>query len=300
MSETVGFIGLGTMGFPMARNLAAAGVALVVYDAKPEVIEEAGKLPGVQAAASPREVAERSAVVFTCLPDNGAVEAVYRGEEGITRGAKAGLITCDCSTVSPEVSIGLAEELQALGMHHMDTPMLGSQPQAQSGEIFFIVAGEQERLPRIAPALEIMGRMHMYVGPSGTGNKIKLIHNALGDVIYTAVAESLALGAKSGVDLNVLYEVVRNGGGMAYSTYFERKVPKIIQGDFTPNFRLDLAFKDITLARAFSDQVGVPVPLMEEARRTFEEAVRDGHGAADACAVSHVIEKRIGRSLSQG
>ena len=297
--ETIGFIGLGTMGMPMVRHLAEAGTRLVVYDANPAAMETASGYGAVETAGSPADVAAQCPIVFTCLPNDAIVRAVYQGEKGLIHGLRDGAITCDCSTVSPEVTEALCRELAGRGVTHMDTPMLGSKPQAESGEIFFIVAGDPKAHQKIAPLLEIMGRMHIHVGPASTANKIKLIHNALGDVNYVAVAESLALCVKSGVDLEIFYQVVKNGGGMAYSNYFERKVPTIIKGDYSTRFRLDLAHKDITLARAMAERAGVPVPIMEEARKTFEEAEGDGHGAEDASAVSHVIEKRIGKSLSK-
>ncbi len=300
MDDVVGFIGLGTMGGPMVGHLSAKGMQAVVYDADPAAMARAAELPGVEAAASPREVAERCMVLLTCLPNNDAVDAVFYGKEGVLVGAREGLITCDFSTVSPEFTQVLHAELREGGIIHFEAPMLGSKAQAEAGEVFFILAGgEEEALPLLKPVLDVVGRMHMYVGPSGTGNKIKLIHNALGAVNYCAVAESLAVCAKTGVDLHTFYEVVRNGGGMAHGNYFERKVPTIIKGDYTPRFKLALAHKDINLARTFADQTQVPVPIMEEARATLAEAVADGHGEEDASAATRVIEKRIGRRISE-
>ncbi len=299
MKDVVGFIGLGTMGMPMVRNLSAAGVQVVAYDANPEATAEAAGLAGVSAAANPREVAEGCALLITCLPNDDAVDAVFRGEEGVLQGAAEGLITCDFSTVSPEITQGLHAELKQRGIVHFEAPMLGSRPQSEAGEVFFIVAGgEQGRLAALKPVLDIVGRMHMYVGPPGTGNKIKLIHNALGAVNYCAVAESLAVAGRNGVDLNVYYDVVRSGGGMAHGNYFERKVPTIIKGDYSPRFKLALALKDINMAHALAEQAAVPVPVLEEARRTLAEAVADGYGEDDASAATHVIEKRMGHRIS--
>ena len=149
MAGAVGFIGLGTMGGPMAANLAKAGVPLVVHDASPAAAAATGKLAGVTVAASPAEVASRVSVLFTCLPNDAIVRAVYLGDGGIGASGRAGLITCDCSTVSPEATLAVAAGLAQRGIVHMDTPMLGSQPQAVSGEIFFIVGGDQSK-PSIA------------------------------------------------------------------------------------------------------------------------------------------------------
>lgn len=298
MTETVGFIGLGTMGFPMAANLAKAGIPLVVFDNNSTVMGRARDLQGVTAAQSPQDVARRCDVLFTCLPNNDVVLSAYLGEGGIAEGARQGLITCDCSTVSPEVTREVGKALAQRGVIHMDTPMLGSQPQAISGEIFFIVAGEQKALARIEPYLKIMGRLHMFVGPGGIANVIKLIHNGLAAVTSVAVAEALALAVQSGADPHTFYEVVRSGGGMAFGTYFDRRAKRILDGEFSPTFLLELMRKDAALDLQLARQLKVPTPMLEEALRTYEEALSNGWGKQDFSAVSHVIEKRIGRTLS--
>jgi 3-hydroxyisobutyrate dehydrogenase-like beta-hydroxyacid dehydrogenase len=298
MPETVGFIGLGTMGGPMAANLAKAGVPLVVHDASAAAAAAVATRPGVTVAASPGEVAGRVAVLFTCLPNDDIVRAVYLGGDGIAAGARPGLVTCDCSTVSPEATLAVAAAVKARGIVHMDTPMLGSQPQAVSGEIFFIVGGERDRLDTIKPYLDIMGRLHMYVGSSATGNRVKLLHNGLAAVVATAVAETLATCVQSGVDPHVLDEVVRNGGGMAFGTYFDRRVRRMLDGDFSPTFAVELMLKDAGLALALARSAKVPTPLLEEAQRTYGEAVASGWGEEDFSAVTHVIERRIGRRIS--
>jgi len=299
MTSKVGFIGLGTMGGPMTANLAKAGVPMVVHDASAAAAAEAGSHAGVTVAKSPADVASQVQVLFTCLPNNDVVRAVYLGAGGIAEEARAGLITCDCSTVGPEVTVEVAEGLRAKGVHHMDTPMLGSQPQAVSGEIFFIVGGERSTLDTIAPYLAIMGKQHMYVGASGMGNRVKLIHNGLGAVTSVAVAEALAVAVQSGVDPEIFYEVVRNGGGMAYGTYFERRAKRVLDGEFSPTFMLELMRKDAMLALTLARSVKVPAPLLEETKRTYDEGVERGWGKEDFSAVTHVIEHRIGRSLSK-
>lgn len=293
----IGFIGLGTMGHPMASNLADAGHALIVFDSAPEAMERAKAIKGAQWAGTPREVAESSETVFTVLPNDEIVREVYLGASGIEEGGKEDLVTCDCSTVSPEVSMQNARQLAEKGISHLDTPMLGSQPQAVDGTIFFIVAGEPEAHKKVTPLLEAMGKLNMLVGPSGTGNRIKLIHNALGAVNSVAVSESLALCERSGVDLETFFQVVRNGGGMAYSTFFEKRVQRMIAGDFSPTFTVELMLKDVTLARAMADEAGVPVPIMEETRATYRQAADYGHGGDDFSAVGRVIEERLGNKI---
>jgi len=300
MNETVGFIGLGTMGLPMASNLARAGVRLVAHDASAAAAAKAGALPGVAVAKSVADVAAQAAVAFTCLPNDDIVRAVYLGAGGIASSGKAALVTCDCSTVSPEATLEVSRALAAKGMAHMDTPMLGSQPQAVSGEIFFIVGGEQAKLERITPYLEIMGKKHMYVGGSAMGNRVKLIHNGLAAATSVAVAEALAVCVQSGVDPYTFYDVVRSGGGMAFGTYFDRRAKRIFDGEFSPTFMCELMRKDAGLALALARASKVPTPMLEETKRTYDEAVDSGWGREDFSAVTHVIERRIGRRLSRG
>jgi len=299
MSDSVGFIGLGTMGGPMAQNLVKAGVSVVVCDANPNATKPFAGRPGVTVARSAADVAAGTNALFTCLPNDEIVRAAYLGAEGVAAGGARGLVTCDCSTVSPEVTVDLNRALAGQGITHMDTPMLGSQPQAVSGEIFFIVGGDQATLTTIAPYLAIMGTRHMYVGPSGTGNRVKLVHNGLGAVTAVAVAEALAVVVQAGVDPYVFYEVVRNGGGMAYGTYFERRVKRMLDGDFTPTFMAELMHKDVKLALNLARSAGVPTPLLEETKRSYDEAVDSGWAKEDFSAVTHVVEKRIGRRLSR-
>jgi len=175
--------------------------------------------------------------------------------------------------------------------------MLGSSPQAESGEIFFIVGGDRDKLPAIQPLLDVMGRLSMFVGPSGTGNRIKLLHNALGAVNAVAVAESLALCAKLGVDAKTYYEVVKNGGGMAYSTYFDRRVMRMLDGEYSATFTLDLMNKDVTLASEMAGPNLAHMPILRETLAAYAEAKRQGWAAEDFSAVTHVLEKRFGLKI---
>jgi 3-hydroxyisobutyrate dehydrogenase-like beta-hydroxyacid dehydrogenase len=283
----------------MVANLAKASVPLVVYDASAAASAAVGTLPGVVVASSAADVGAQAKVVFTCLPNDAIVREVYLGPNGIASGAAPGLVTCDCSTVSPESTLALGRELATKGITHMDTPMLGSQPQAVSGEIFFIVGGDASRLPTISPYLEIMGKLHMHVGPSAAGNRIKLLHNGLAAVVSVAVAEALAVCVQSGVDPYVFYDVVMNGGGMAYGRYFDRRVKRMLDGDFSPTFMVELMRKDAGLALDQARASKVPAPMLEETKRTYDAAVEGGWGREDFSGVTHVIEGRIGRKITQ-
>ncbi|MBI3636350.1 MAG: NAD(P)-dependent oxidoreductase [Candidatus Rokubacteria bacterium] len=296
--DALGFIGLGRMGFPMARNLAAAGHPVHAYDVDAGAAKRAAAVGGITVERSPRDVAARATAVFSALPNDAIVTATYLGPDGVLAGARSGLITCDCSTVSPETSQKIHAEASGRGVRHLDTPMLGSSPQAESGEIFFMVGGDREALARVQGALDVIGRLTMHVGASGTGNRIKLLHNALGAVNAVAVAESLALCVKLGVDPTVYYDVVKNGGGMGYSTYFDRRVKRMIGGDFSPTFSLDLMLKDVALAGAMAGAALPHMPILRETLAAFTEGQRAGWGGEDFSGVTHVVERRFGTRVS--
>ena len=294
----IGFIGLGRMGGPMARNLAQAGYLVSVFDVDGAAAAKAAAVPGTTRHKTPGDVATGSAVLFTALPNDEIVRDTYLGAKGVLSGGEPGLITCDCSTVSPEVSQALSAAARHKGISHMDTPMLGSSPQAESGEIFFMVGGDRDKLSTIQPMLDVMGRLTMYVGPSGTGNRIKLLHNALGAVNAAAVAESLALCVTLGVDPKTYYDVVKNGGGMAYSTYFDRRAMRVIEGNFDPTFTLELMLKDVTLASRMAGAHLEHMPILRDTLAAFTEGQSGGWGAEDFSGVTHVIEKRFGRKIA--
>jgi 3-hydroxyisobutyrate dehydrogenase-like beta-hydroxyacid dehydrogenase len=300
MTNDIGFIGLGRMGGPMARNLAAAGHPVHVFDVDAGASGRLAALPGIVVERSPEDVATRATVLFSALPNDQIVQETYLGDRGVLAGGKAGLVTCDCSTVSPGVSQAIHAAARARGIAHMDTPMLGSSPQAESGEIFFMVGGDQDRLAAIQPLLDVMGRLTMYVGPSGTGNRIKLLHNALGAVNAVAVAESLSLCVALGVDPRTYYEVVKHGGGMAYSTYFDRRALRVIEGNFEPTFTLDLMCKDVMLAAAMAGADLAHMPILRETLAAYTEGRSGGWAGLDFSGVTHVVERRFGRSISKG
>ena len=299
MTKDVGFIGLGRMGGPMAKNLAQAGFSVHAFDVDAAATARLAGVSGVTTHRAPAEVAAAAAALFTALPNDDIVRATYLGDRGVLAGAKRGLITCDCSTVSPEVSQDIEAAARQRGVSHLDTPMLGSSPQAESGEVFFMVGGDRAALTAVQPMLDAMGRLTMHVGPPGTGNRIKLLHNALGAVNAVAVAESLALCVSLGVDPRTYYDVVKNGGGMAYSTYFDRRALRVVDGNFDPTFTLELMLKDVTLASRMAGEHLASMPILRETLAAFTEGQRRGWSGEDFSGVTHVIEERFGKKISR-
>jgi 3-hydroxyisobutyrate dehydrogenase-like beta-hydroxyacid dehydrogenase len=297
-TREIGFIGLGRMGFPMARNLGAKGYRVHVFDVAPAARERAAGASGLVVDGSPRDVAAASTVVFTALPNNEIVTETYLGPHGILAGARGGLVTCDCSTVGPEISRRIYEAARARGVSHLDTPMLGSSPQAESGEVFFMVGGDRERLADVQPMLDVIGRLTMYVGPSGTGNRIKLLHNALGAVNAVAVAESLALCTRLGVDPQTYYDVVCRGGGMAYSTYFDRRAMRVVEGNYDATFTVELMHKDVSLAAEMAGADLEHMRILKETLAAYSDA-KGRWAGQDFSGVTHVVEQRFGVNVSR-
>lgn len=283
----------------MTRVLAEHEVSVLAYDADWAACERAETIPGVQVAHSLSEIAAGTAVLFTCLPNDRIVREVYLGENGMAQALTSGAITVDCSTISPAVTRQIHATLATEGVRHMDAAMLGSLPQAEAGEIGFVVGGDPNAFEEIAPLLDILGRFRKYAGPSGSGHQIKLVHQMLVAVNAVAVAEAVALCLATGTDLDSFYEVVCGGGGFAYSRYFEKRVPRMRAGDFSPLFTLALMTKDIMLAQGLARNAKAETPLLDHVVATFMRAGQEDWGPEDFSAVAHLYEAAIGRKFSE-
>ena len=297
MPERTGFIGLGAMGMPMARRLAGAGHRLLVYDRDPALNAEAGAQDGIEAADGVAAVAAGCALLLTCLPNPGAVEAVYEEIAG-ARGSGDRLLAGDCSTIGPSLAIRLHQQLAASGVGYVECPMLGGAGEAASGQLFFIVSGSDDDLPPLLPLLAVLGRGHRCVGPPGNASRFKVVQNGLGLVQLAGIAEALAILARAGADLGAFCEVVAAGHGMADSPLFRAKAPLMLAAEPAAKGRLRIGAKDIGLAAALARELGVEAPLFERADALFAEAVAQGLSEADIAAVARVLERRTGVTLS--
>jgi len=295
MPNDVGFIGLGQMGMFMVKNIAKAGYTVTVFDAKLETRDEASMTAGIDIAASPADVAAQVPVVFTCLPTAAAVEAVYSEDGGIAAGGPAGLITCDCSTMPPELSRSIAESMKTIGIHHMDAPIFGLPLQARDGEIFFAVSGEECHVESIAPFLDAMGRGYQYVGESGIAGITKILQNGLGMAHAVLTSEILVTCERLGLDTNMFINLVKNIRGLGLSVYFERFAEAIISGEKTQAPFLPPAAKDAALAMDLAHGVDLPAPMLEESAAVHREAMERGWSAEEMTVVSRIAR---GRKLS--
>ena len=302
MTLNVGYIGLGAMGAPMLKRLADGAPAGSVfgYDAASEICASVCADAGAQPCNSIADIAAVCDVLFTCVPNNDVVRTVYLGEGGVKSAVRAGSVTIDCSTIGPEVSREVHGQLQELGVSHLDASMLGSVAQANEGTISFVIGGEESAIETAGPALEKVGGLIRHCAPSGSGNQMKLLHQTLVAGHVVAVAEALTLCDELGADMDAFYEIVTQGTGFAYSRYFEKRVPRMRSGDYSPLFMLKFMAKDARLARDMApfeaEETAAKLPLLDAVINTLEEGEDGGFGDEDLSAATKVLQARFGRS----
>jgi 2-hydroxy-3-oxopropionate reductase len=286
----IGFIGLGIMGKPMARNLAKAGYDLVVYNRSQDDTEEIlGDGDRFQAAGNPREVAERSKAVITMLPDSPDVRDVVFGAEGILPAMGQGHLLIDMSTIAPATAVEVNAAMRERGARALDAPVSGGDKGAIAGTLSIMVGGEAEDFQRAMPLFEAMGKTIVHVGAAGAGQTVKACNQMVVAIHYAAASEALVLGAKAGVDPDKIVQVLT--GGLAASRVLEMKGPQMIAHQFQPGFRTDLHRKDLGIALAAAQGSGVPVPVTALVGQLFEALAAAGRGDLDHSALVTVYEE---------
>ena len=289
----VGFIGLGTMGRHMARNLMKGGHQLTVNDIRREAAKPHLEA-GAKWADTPRAVAEASDVVFTSLPAPADVEKVALGEQGILGGLAEGRAYFDLSTNSPSVVRRLEQVFAKQGVHLLDAPVSGGPKGAESGRLALWVGGDRAMFDRHKPVLDAIGDQAYYVGPIGAGSVAKLVHNCAGYIAQTALAEVFTMGVKAGVDPLTLWKAVRQGAGGRRRT-FDGLVDQFLPGKFDPPaFALRLAHKDVTLATALGREHKVPMKLANITLEEMTEALNRGWAERDSRVAMLLQEERAG------
>jgi 2-hydroxy-3-oxopropionate reductase len=254
----IGFIGLGIMGTPMAKNLIAAGHDLVVRGHNPATLAELTSL-GATEAATPKAVAEQVELVLTMLPNSPQVIEVVLGADGVLEGAHAGLAYIDMSSIAPLASREIAEALSAHHIPMLDAPVSGGEPKAIDGTLSFMVGGPQDLFDKYTDVLTVMGASVVRVGEMGAGNIAKLANQIVVAVNIAAVSEALVFAQKAGVEPAAVLAAIR--GGLAGSTVMDAKGPMMLDRNFAPGFRVELHTKDLTNAIETGHSVGAPVPL---------------------------------------
>ena len=287
MREKIGFIGVGIMGKPMAKNLLKAGYHLIVHDINPIPVEELVKL-GAEKADSPAEVAEKSDVVITMLPDSPDAEKVILGENGVLEGIKEGSIIIDMSSISPIVSKRIAKESKKKGIEMLDTPVSGGEPGAIKGTLAIMVGGNKSTFDKCLDILNKMGESITYVGEYGAGQTVKLANQIIVALNIAAVGEALVLGKKAGVDPELLYKAIR--GGLAGSAVLDAKAPMILNRDFKPGFKIKLHQKDLRNTLLTASELNIPLPLTSLVQQMITALINEGYEDLDHSAIVRFIE----------
>ena len=292
----VGFIGLGTMGHPMAHNLLKKGFDLAVYNRTKEKTEFL-KQQGATVFNSPMEVALQSEIVFTILTADEAVEEVILGENGIVNGVHPELIVVDSSTISPLTSIKLAAKLSRYGVDMLDAPVTGSEPQAIQGTLTFMVGGKKDLYEKCMPLFLAMGQGAYYMGGNGKGSYTKLANNTMSAINLLSFVEGVTIAAKAGIDPDIFVKVVSGGG--ARNAMVENKASKVFNRDFVPQFMTQLIYKDLGLASNVAKELEISVPVLSLAKEIFQMAKAKGYGSEDMSAVIKCYEEWAGVTVEK-
>lgn len=286
--KNIGFIGLGIMGEPMAKNLLKAGYSLVVYDINSLAVKEVVEA-GANEGKSSKDVASRSEVVITMLPNSPQVKEVVLGTDGVLEGAKPGLILVDMSSIAPLASQEISKKVKERGVVMIDAPVSGGQPKAINGSLAIMVGGSEAVFNEVKDILGVMGGSVTLIGEIGSGNIAKLANQVIVALNIAAMSEAMVLSTKAGVDPERVYNAIR--GGLAGSTVLDAKIPLVLEGNFKPGFRIELHIKDMMNAIETAHELGVPMPLSSQIMEIMQALKVDGKAKDDHCGIIQFYEK---------
>jgi 2-hydroxy-3-oxopropionate reductase len=288
VKKKLGFIGLGIMGKPMAKNLLKAGFNLVVFSRSNGPVEELVKEKALS-ANSPGEVAEHSEVIITMLPDSPEVEEIILGKDGVIRGTKPGSVVIDMSSINPLVTQEIAKALKEKEVEMLDAPVSGGEIGAIQGTLAIMVGGEEKVFNDCMEIFKAVGKNIVHVGGIGAGGYAKLVNQIIVALNIATVGEAFSLGVKAGLDPQVIYQAIR--GGLAGSSVLETKVPMIFGRNFKPGFKIRLHQKDLKNALSTAKDLGVPLPLTSLVQQILISLMTDGRGDEDHSALATFFEK---------
>ncbi len=284
----IGFIGLGIMGRPMAKNLLKAGHELVVFDFNKEAVADLVS-NGAASAETGKELASQCDVVITMVPNSPHVRAAVLGENGVAEGAKPGTVIIDMSSIDPTESRAIGAELEKLGIDMLDAPVSGGEPKAIDGTLSVMVGGKKELFDKYYDMLMVMAGSVVYVGELGAGNVAKLANQIVVAVNIAAVSEALTFAKKAGTDPELVYQAIR--GGLAGSTVMDAKAPMMLNRNFKPGFRIELHIKDLNNALNAAHNVSSPVPLTGQLMEIMQGLKADGFDKEDHSSIVKYYEK---------
>lgn len=285
------FIGLGTMGAPMAQNILKDGHTLTVHNRTRQREEPLAKL-GAKRAASPKEAATEAEVVITCVSDTPDVEEVILGNNGVIQGAPSGTVVVDMSTISPVATRKIAAALAEKGVKMIDAPVSGGSEGAQKGTLTIMVGGEEADLEKARPVLEAMGKTITLVGPVGAGQITKAINQIIVGGVYLSVAEGLALGLKADLDMGKVVNAI--SGGAAASWVLDNRAGNMINNTYPLGFRLRLHRKDLRIALEAAQELGISLPMAALVEQIENGLVARGHGDEDVSALARSVREQSG------
>ena len=284
----IGFIGLGIMGKPMSKNLLKAGHQLVVFDIDQSAVDELQKA-GAEPGLSPKDVAAKTSIIVTMLPNTPIVKAVILGKDGVIEGAQNGAIVVDMSSVSPQASQEVAAALSRKGIRMIDAPVSGGEPKAIDGTLSIMCGGSQAVFDEMLPIFRAMGSSAVLTGGSGAGSVTKLANQIIVQLHIAAVSEALVLASKAGVDPELVYKAIR--GGLAGSTVMDAKVPMMLDRNFKPGGSLRINIKDIGNVLETSHELGVSLPLTATIMEILQALKADGLLDLDHSSIVRYYEK---------
>jgi 2-hydroxy-3-oxopropionate reductase len=296
VSSKIGFIGLGIMGKPMSKNLLKAGHKLVVYDLHPAPVKEL-VAAGAEAGASIRDVASRSDIIITMLPDGPDVEKVVFGPNGVLEGARSGSTLVDMSSINPLVSQKVGKACEEKGVEFLDAPVSGGEPKAVEGTLAIMVGGDKQVFERVSGILHSMGASVTLTGPVGAGNTTKLANQIIVACNIAAMGEALVLATQAGLDPEVVFNAIR--GGLAGSTVLNSKAPMVIARNFKPGFRIRLHHKDLRNALLAAEELKVPLPLTGIVQNLIVSLLNEGKGDYDHSGIVTAIERLAGTEVAR-
>ncbi|MCL2249825.1 MAG: 2-hydroxy-3-oxopropionate reductase [Oscillospiraceae bacterium] len=285
---SIGFIGLGIMGKPMAKNLLKAGYSLSVYDINADAVKEVAA-DGAKACSSVGDAAKDAKIIITMLPDSPQVEDVILGAGGVCENAKAGALVVDMSSIAPESAIKVATALSEKGIRMIDAPVSGGEPKAIDGTLAIMVGGKQADFDEAKQVFDVLGSSALLVGEIGSGNICKLTNQMIVAINIAALSEGLFLAKKAGADPSKVWSAIK--GGLAGSNVMNAKAPMMLEGNFTPGFKVDLHIKDINNAMKTAQENETPIPLTAAVMQFMQAIKLDGHGQSDHSALAKFYEK---------
>lgn len=287
MNSEIGFIGLGIMGKPMAKNLLKKGCKLWVNDLDEKAVAEVVAL-GAK-GASLKEIGKECKIIFTILPMGSVVQSVLFDSDGLTKEIGEGSIIVDMSSVTPVESKTCAEKLEKIKVGFLDAPVSGGEPKAIDGTLAFMVGGKKETFEKILPYFEMMGASALLVGESGSGSVTKLANQVIVNLNIAAVSEALVMATKAGADPELVYQAIR--GGLAGSAVLDAKAPLMVTRNFVPGGKISINLKDIKNVMKTAHEIDVPMPLSSQLLEIMQALKVDGHLEDDHGGIVKYFEK---------